>query len=279
MHDSNQRAVASALSRVRHLRQRHVRQQTGLHFIEGFRCFLQAADAGLPFDTLIYSEVLAQNDAVQMTLRRLKRGGTAVVRVTPEQFRTISETPHASGIGAILPQHWTALDRIDPRRGLCWIAVRWLRSPGNLGTLLRTAEAAGAAGLILLGDSADLFDPAVVRASMGGLFRLQAVRASLPSFAAWARENGCHVVGTSPTAEALHTDVPVEPPLVLLFGEERAGLSPAEDALCTHRSRIPMVGCADSLNVGVAAGVMLYEVFRRRSQLLKGPGGSAIVPR
>jgi TrmH family RNA methyltransferase len=267
MNDPIRLRVPQVLSRVRRLRSRLVRQQTGLHFIEGFRSFLQSADCAIPTDLLLYSETLAQNPAVQKTVRRLKREGTPVVRVSPEEFRSVSETPHASGIGAILRQHWTPLEELDPRRGLCWVAIRWLRSPGNLGTLLRTAEAVGAAGLILIGDAADPFDPAVVRASMGGLFHLRLARAALGEFAAWCRRNRCTVVGTSPSAEGLYTEVPVDPPLVLMFGEERAGLTPDEQSVCTHRAKIPMVGAADSLNIGVAAGVMLYEVFRRGSRI------------
>jgi len=260
-------AVRATLARLRRLHLRSVRERTRLHAIEGFRAFLQALDAGIPVDTLLYSEILAQNSAVQKRVRLAKRAGTPVVRVTPEEFRSVSSTPHASGIAAILRQHWTPLDQADPRLGLCWVALRVIRSPGNLGTLLRTAEAAGAAGLILLGDAIDPFDPAVVRASMGGLFHLRLVRATLEGFSAWARGHGCRVLGTSPSAEALHTEVPVDPPLVILFGDERKGLSPEELAVCTHRARIPIVGRADSLNVAVAAGVMVYEAFRRRDYL------------
>lgn len=186
-----------------------------------------------------------------------------MARVTPEQFRSISWTPRASGLGAIVRQHWTPLDRIEPRRGLCWVAVGRVRSPGNLGTILRTAEAVGAGGAIFLGGEADPFDPDVVRATMGGLFRLQIVRTSIPELAVWARRHGCRVIGTSPSASALYTEVPVRAPLVVLFGEERHGLTSEELALCTHTARIPILGRADSLNVGVAAGVMLYEVLRR----------------
>ena len=260
----NDSIVRATLSRVRRLRLRSVRERTGLHFIEGFRAVLQALDAGIPIETFVYSEILAQNAAVQKKVRLSKRAGTPVVRVSPEEFRRVSLTPHASGIGAIARQHWTPLEEADPRLGLSWVAVRVIRSPGNLGTLLRTAEAAGAGGIVLLGDAIDLFDPAVVRASMGGLFHLRLVRASLEAFASWTRARGCTIVGTSPHAESLHTTVPVDPPLVLLFGDERKGLSPAELAVCTHRARIPFVGRADSLNVAVASGVMLYEVARRR---------------
>jgi TrmH family RNA methyltransferase len=129
---------------------------------------------------------------------------------------------------------------------------------------VRTAEAVGASGIIFLGDQADPFDPAVVRASMGGIFRIQLARAGIELFEAWVRRHGCTVVGASPAGSTSYTDVPVDPPLVVLLGEERVGLSPRETAVATHLARIPMVGTADSLNVGVAAGVMLYEILRRR---------------
>ena len=249
---------------MRQLRMRDAREATGMHFVEGFRAFLQAIDAGAPIDRIVYSEVLAQNVAVQKLVRLSRRDGIPVVRVTPEQFRAVSITDRASGVGAIVRQHWSSLEEVDPCRGLCWIGLGQIRSPGNLGTIMRTAEAVSAGGLIFLGNACDPFDPAVVRASMGGLFRLRLVRTSARQFGPWARRHGCTVVGTSPSAATLHTDVPVDPPLVILFGEERAGLGPHELSVCTHLTRIPILGHADSLNVGVAAGVMLYEILRRR---------------
>ena len=266
MEHSNASFISQTLSRVRRVQSRRQREASGLHYVEGFRAFLQLIDSGIRIDTILYCELLARNPAVQKHVRLSRRAGIPVARLTPEQFRAISCTERASGIGAIAAQHWTALDEIDPRRGLCWVALGPLRSLGNLGTLMRTAEAVAAGGIIFLADSLDPFDPAVVRASMGGLFRLQLARTTLYRFAAWARAHGCAVVGTSPSGSTLYTQVPVEAPLVILFGEERAGLSPAELAVCTQTARIPIVGRADSLNVGVAAGIMLYEVLRRRVQ-------------
>ncbi|HEV3029553.1 MAG TPA: RNA methyltransferase, partial [Planctomycetota bacterium] len=202
--------------------------------------------------------------AVQKNVRRQKRGGVPVVRVTPEVFRGVSGTLRASGVGAILRQHWTPLADADPRQGTCWIAISSLRSPGNVGTILRTAEAVGVGGVVLLGNQVDPFDPAVVRASMGGLFRLRLVRSSFREFDLWKTRSNCRVWGTSPAAGGLYTEASVEGPLIVFFGDERRGLSPEELGLCTETSRIPIVGRADSLNVGVAAGVILYEILRRR---------------
>jgi TrmH family RNA methyltransferase len=262
-HDS---AVHQVHARIRNLRSRDVRIRCGLHFIEGFRNFIQVLDAGIPIDTIVYSEILAQNPAVQKNVRLQKRAGVPVVRVTPEQFRALSGTTRASGIGAIVRQHWTTLADADPRQGTCWIAFSSLRSPGNAGTILRTAEATGVGGVLLIGDHVDPFDPAVVRASMGGVFRLKLVRCTLQDLAPWKERWGCRFWGTSPSADGIYTEAPVESPLVVFFGDERRGLAPEELALCTQTSRIPIVGRADSLNVGVAAGVILYEVVRRSAE-------------
>ena len=179
------------LDRIHTLRLRRFRDRTRLHFVEGLRGVFEALEAHIPVERLIYSEILCRHAAAQKRVRMAKRLGVRVERVTPEQFRRISQTPRASGLGALLHQHWMPLEAIDPRRGLCWLALSEIRSPGNLGTILRTAEAVGAVGLIVLGGECDPFDPDVVRASMGGIFHLAMCRTTVAEFGAWARDHGC----------------------------------------------------------------------------------------
>ncbi len=171
----------------------------------------------------------------------------------------------ASGIGAIVRQHWSRLHRASPRGGLCWLAVTRVRSPGNLGSLLRTSAAVGGSGLIVIGRNVDPFDPAVVRASMGAVFQQRIVRCGRQAFGHWVRRHRCQVVGASPDAEQPYHRMRYRRPAVLLLGEERRGLSDAQRALCGTTVRIPMVGDVDSLNLAVAGSLMLYEVFRRRA--------------
>src|SRR5205807_6324157 len=144
------------------------------------RQFVHAVDAGFEFHTILHCPILLKSSTAEKMIRRLIAGGGGVRRValTPEQFRTISLAERASGVAAFVRQRWTALRRASPYRGLCWLAIETLRSPGNLGTILRTAEATGVAGVIFLAPSCDPFDPAVIRASMGGLFGLHLVRCS-----------------------------------------------------------------------------------------------------
>ena len=141
--------------------------------------------------------------------------------------------------------------------------VESLRSPGNLGTILRTAEAAGLTGIIFVGRQCDPFDPAVVRASMGGLFPLRLVRSNPEELGAWAAEQGITLVGLSPRADRLWTELPPNEGIGLVVGDERSGLSEQMNKQCRVTVRLPMVGRADSLNAAVAAGVVMYELVRR----------------
>jgi RNA methyltransferase, TrmH family len=139
-----------------------------------------------------------------------------------------------------------------------------VRSPGNLGTLIRTSEAVGGAGFIFLGKRVDPFAPDVVRASMGAIFHQKFVRTTFNSLAPWIHRHHFHVVGASPDgATDLHQfDYPRS--TLLFLGEERQGLTEQQRDLCQYLVRIPMVGMADSLNLAVAGSLLMYEVYRSR---------------
>jgi TrmH family RNA methyltransferase len=244
------------------------RDSSGCLWVEGIRQFVQAYDAGFTFDTVIYSPILLKSPLAEMLTRRLGKLGVRRVRVTPEQFRQISTTKRASGIGAIVRQRWTPLESVNPALGLCWVIVEQLRSEGNFGTILRTAEATGVSGLICVGPLCDPFDPAVVRASMGGMFHLPLVRTTHTDLGRWVQNHHLQLIGLSPDATALWTELPKTSPIGLVIGEERRGISDEMRTLCTNMVRLPMTGRVDSLNVGVATGVMLYELVRRAEQPL-----------
>jgi TrmH family RNA methyltransferase len=148
-----------------------------------------------------------------------------------------------------------------------------VHSPGNLGTLLRTSEAVGGGGLILLNDDVDPYDPATVRSTMGALFAQRFVC----EFMRWKERHRCMLVGTSPASQEDYHAAAYRAPTVLLMGDKREGLPPALQALCDVMVRIPMVGHADSLNLGVATSIMLYEIFnqRREHALLRQASGAA----
>jgi len=253
------------LARFRSLTTRPARTAQNAFFIEGLRSFIQAHDAGFVFQAILYSPILLKGDLADMLARRLHIGGVPRVKVSPEQFRAVSRGARASGIAAIVRQRWAPLG--PPRAGLCHLVVEQIRCPGNLGTILRTAEATGVASVIFVGNFSDPYDPACVRASMGGLFHLPLVRTTHEELAEWSHKQHVELVGLSASAEPLWTALPrsnPRAPLAIVLGEERRGISPRMQSLCTSEFRLPMVGRADSLNVSIAAGVMLYELMRRQ---------------
>lgn len=255
--------VDAVLADVRQLQQsRAHRDARGLHYVEGVRNVVQAIEHGVHVHTLIVSETLLKVSRARQLVRRKRREKTPCLLVSPEQFRSVTCLRRASGIGAIVSQHWSRLHQVPVASGLCWLAVTRVRSPGNLGSLLRTSEAVGGAGLIVIGQEVDPFDPAVVRGSMGALFGQQLVRCGRDAFRHWIRRHRCQVVGVSPEASRPYHRVRYRRPTVLLLGEERRGLSHGQRELCQTTVAIPMVGRVDSLNLAVAGSLMLYEVLR-----------------
>ena len=164
-------------------------------------------------------------------------------------------------------QRWTRLDEVGALHDACWLALSAVQSPGNLGSLLRTADAVGAAGLLALGADVDPHDPAVVRATMGSVFSRVFARATPGELVAFARRTGCTVVAAAPRAAHDYRAVSYRRPVVLLLGGERRGLADDELRAADVTVRIPMVGRTDSLNLAVAASVLLYEVYAQRHPL------------
>lgn len=261
---SDSSSVNALLNRIRGLSDTHCRQRERCFWAEGIRNFVQAFDSRCTFDTVVYSPKLLSSDMAEMLTRRLVRSGVRRVRVTPEQFRSISTTDRASGIGAIIRQRWIPLEQLDHQRGLSFLIIEEIRSPGNLGTILRTAHACDIGGIIFVGSKSDPYDPAVVRASMGGLMHIPLIRTDVHKLRRWLCTHKVEVVGLSPDAKHLWNASLIGKPTALALGEERHGLSPALRGLCTQNVRLPMSNNVDSLNVAVAAGVMMYELVRRQ---------------
>jgi TrmH family RNA methyltransferase len=252
------------LQRIHRLRRREVRDQTGLYYVEGLRFVLQALQHHATIEALVTCPPLLINAFARRLVRQQHHLGVPILEVTSHVMHQLSLVDDAQGIGAVVRQHWTPLAQITPRDELCWIALQVVRSAGNLGTILRTSDAVGGAGIILLGNAVDPYDPASVRATMGALYAQRLVRTTLEEFARWRAHHHCLLVGTSPNAPTDYRAVAYRPPTILLMGEERQGLPADLQLRCDHLVRIPMVGGSDSLNLGVATGVMLYELFNQR---------------
>lgn len=263
-----------ALRRIRALQARSEREHTGYFLIEGIRLLAQAVQHRARFETLIVAPALLHHAFAKKLVRQIQRSGAPYLEVTPEVLHSVAQSDNPQGVAAVVHQEWTPMSQADPQAGLCWLALSQVQSCGNLGTLIRTCEAVGAAGVILLTGGPDPYDPASVRASMGSLFALRYVRASVGEFIRWKERSGGVLVGTSPAAEFDYQAACYPRPTILFMGWEREGLTTDEQALCDLMVRIPMAGHCDSLNLAVASSVMLYEVF---NQYRRAPS-SAIGP-
>lgn len=257
--------VEATLTEVEKLQcNRTHRNASGLFFIEGVRNFIKVIDNSFEIEAIIFSEKLLTAPLARKLVRRSRRSGICCISVKPEQFRRVSHSERASGIGAIVRQRWFNLHDVSPKAGLCWVAVETVRSPGNLGTLIRTSEAVGGAGFIFIKQGVDPYDPDVVRASMGSLFHQKFVRTSFSALYHWVRQHNCLAIGASPDGQADYHQFNYPQSTLLFLGEERQGLTPQQRDLCQNLVRIPMSGAVDSLNLAVAGSLLMYEVYKSR---------------
>lgn len=257
------------ITRIRQLNLREERERTGLFYIEGMRLLTQAMRHQAQIEALVICQKLLVNPYTQKLVYLLRRQGTPLLNISADTMASISQVPDSQGIGALVRQRWQRLEQARIRKKLCWLAIETIRSPGNLGTILRTSDAVGGAGIMLLGNSTDPYEPGTVRATMGAMFTQHFVRTSIEELATWKRRGQYQIVGTSPTATQDYHATRYTAPTILLIGEERKGLSAELQAICDLIVSIPMVGESDSLNVAMATGVMLYELFNQQRAATK----------
>lgn len=253
------------IKQIRNLTQRHERERTHLFFIEGIRIVAEAIQLHAEIHMLVYAPDLLKSQFGLELVRQQQAQGVTTLEVSAEVFKSLSVKDGPQGLGAVVQQRWHQLEQLMVDEGLCWVALDAAQDPGNIGTILRTSDAVGCAGLILLGQSADPYDPGALRASMGAIFSQQLVKASFTEFAQWKQQQALRVIGTSDSAPVEYRQVQYHGPLVLLMGSEREGLSAEQQALCDTMVSIPMVGRSDSLNLAVATGVILYEIFHQNA--------------
>lgn len=246
---------------IRSLHNRQEREKTQRFFIEGIRLVAEAVQLGIPIETLVIAPALLKSQFALDIVQMQRAQGTSCLEVTTDVFKSISVKDGPQGIGAVLQQRWQPLEHLTLAAHECWVALDAAQDPGNIGTILRTSDAVGGAGIFLLGNSADPYDPGTLRASMGAIFSQRLVRASFDEFVCWKQQHHYTLVGTSGAATLGYRQAQYHKPMILLMGSERQGLSHEQQALCDLMVKIPMVGRSDSLNLAVATGVMLYEIF------------------
>jgi TrmH family RNA methyltransferase len=187
-----------------------------------------------------------------------RAAGGEVIEVTREVLEKVARRDNPQAVIAVFPQIFVPLLTLKPEMSPCWIALHKVRDPGNLGTIVRTADAAGCGGVILIDECCDPYSVEAVRATMGSIFAVAIARANTAQFLEWRSHWPGSVVGTLLSATVDHRQARYTAPALVLMGNEQAGLSPELAAACDVNVKIPMRGRADSLNLAVATGVMVY---------------------
>ncbi|MGE3143673.1 MAG: TrmH family RNA methyltransferase [Hyphomonadaceae bacterium] len=258
------RVTSAANPLVKMLKSLHARkgrEETGLFLAEGARLALEAADLGQWPAVMAVSPAALERAPVATLARAAAARGVRVIETTSALLGQISKRDNPQTVLGAYPQRMRPLDEMS---GDFFVALEGVRDPGNLGTVLRTADCVGASGLILLDQTCDPHSVEAVRASMGSIFSTPVARASFPVFDAWRRARGHALIGASLKGVLPHDAADAASPLVVMMGNEQSGLPEEMERACDALVRIPMRGRADSLNLAAATAIMLYDVWRRR---------------
>lgn len=257
------------IKEIKALRHRKTREETGKYYVEGLRIVIQSTQEENKPDILIWSPELLISEIGKKVVREQLEQKTSVVEVSANVFKSLSDKDGPQGIAAVLKQNYKDLTTITADKDAVFVGLDAVQDPGNLGTILRTADATGCDGIILLENSTDAYDPGTVRASMGAIFTQCIIRSNLKELATWKKQNRIMVCGTSGDALSDFHEMQYSQPMVLLMGSERQGLRPELLDLCDNLVKIPMLGKCDSLNLAIATGVMLYEILNQRRDVKK----------
>jgi TrmH family RNA methyltransferase len=255
------------VKQVRKLHQRKERDATGLFVVEGIRHVGEAAAARAQIEYICYAPELLESPFAHDLIAEQSARGRHCYALAADVFRSIAEKENPQGLLAVVRQPRVSLFNLQASQFSWMVALVNPQDPGNIGAILRTMDAVGASGLILLDGGADPYHPNAVRASLGALFWMPVASATFAEFSAWARQNGYHVYGTSEKGAADYRGVTYQRPAILLMGSEREGLTPEQEAQCETMVRLPMAGRVTSLNLAVTAGVMLYEMQKAEGTL------------
>jgi len=255
-------AANAEIKALRSLHERKYRRQTGLFLAEGMRICLDALEQGHAPHRLVYAAERSDIAGLDRLSAACLAAGGRLLPVSQTLLGRISRKDNPQMVMAAFHQTTVSLQQLTADPDSCWIALDRVRDPGNLGTIMRTADAVGAAGIILIDDCTDPFSVEAVRASMGAVFSVRLAVTDTPGFTRWAGDWPGEIIGTALPASCDYRKADWRRPLVLLMGNEQAGLTEALSGLCTQLIRLPMKGRADSLNLAVATGICLYEMNR-----------------
>jgi TrmH family RNA methyltransferase len=244
---------------IRALEMRKARKETGLFVAEGASIIITAREHGFVPETFVFRG--ADNQIARGLVTWALGEGAECLEVSEAVLAKLAAKENPQSMLAVFKQRWAELPRPETAAGDdVWVVLEEVRDPGNLGTIIRTADAVGAKGIILVGQSCDPYSRECVRATMGSIFALPIVKATREAFLAWREGWHGDVVGTHLNGEADFRGVSYKGPLLLAMGSEGPGLSPSLTGACTTLVKIPMAGQLDSLNLAVATALVLYQI-------------------
>jgi TrmH family RNA methyltransferase len=256
---------------VVHLRERNYRDKTSLFLIEGYRETLRAHDGKVAIQKLFICSELFLGENEPELIAKVKSQGAQIIPTTQKVFHKMSYRDRPDGLIAVAKQMRKGLKELDEwlkniKNPLLVIAEA-IEKPGNLGTILRSADAAGCDALIVCDKCTDIFNPNVVRASVGTLFTVAVFEATSEETLAYLQKKGIPMLAAMPQAKALYTEVDMKGAVSIAVGTEQLGLSEKMRKGANLQVRIPMLGTADSLNVAMATTLILFEAVRQRHEI------------
>ena len=246
---------------MRALREKKHRRAAGRFLAEGLRLLADALASGRLPEVLVLSDVREPHPLLEELESAVTAGGGEVLETTPDILSKITGKDNPQAVAGVFAEFDTSLAALDRAAAPIWLVAQALRDPGNLGTMLRTGDAIGAGGLILIDDCADPFGVEAVRASMGAVFTQAIAQARWEEFLPWLRSSDCQLVAASLRGAQSYRTAHYAAPCFILVGNESRGLPEDYEAACDLRVTMPMLGRADSLNAAVAAAVLGYEVL------------------
>lgn len=249
------------VKRVQGLRDKRHRREEGLFLAEGLRILTEARETGRVPELLFFAAASARHPLVLALVHSVENAGGEAIETSEAILSKLSGKDNPQAVVGAFATFDKSLDDLDRTSSPIWLVAERLRDPGNLGTILRTGDAVGAGGLILIGDSVDPFSTEAVRASMGALFTMPLVRTSWDAFLPWLRSGPGQLVGLSLRTDNHYRSASYAAPTFLLTGNEAQGLPSEIESHCDLLVKMPMKGKADSLNAAVATAVMAYEVL------------------
>ena len=275
------------------LRDRRPRDEAGVFLVEGYREIRRALEKGMKLQEIYFAPEWFLGENEPALIAQARTAGALAFELTKDAFAKVAYRERPDGLLAVAPQWRRSLTDLDQLIGPLDVAgaverqpisesakpaaiiggktpfllvVEAIEKPGNLGTILRSADAAGCDAVIVCDPVTDIFNPNVVRASTGVLFSVPLIVEESPKVLAWLKERKIRTIATTPGAEKLYTDIDLRGPLAVVMGSEQYGLSEFWLTHCDEPARIPMAGQADSLNVAMATIITLFEAVRQRSR-------------